>query len=78
MWVLWLLVRFAWWRGGLPWSNEKVGWGGVGGGEWFVHERAKHVCKEAEYAGLKDGLINRVLETRFLGGRHVEKMPNHT
>ena len=44
-------------------------------GEWFVHERAEHVCKEAEDAGLKHftcfvkgRLINQVLETRFPGG----------
>ena len=27
LWVLWLLVKFAWWRGGLPWTDEKVGGG---------------------------------------------------
>ena len=36
------------------------------------------MCKEAEYARLKGGLINRVLRTQFLGGHHVEKMPNQT
>ena len=76
LWVLWPLVRSVWWRGGLLWSDENVGWGGVGWGEWFVHERAEHVCKEAEYAGLKGGLINRVLGTWFLGGYHMEKMPH--
>jgi len=23
----------------------------VGWGEWFVHEKVEHVCKEAEYSG---------------------------
>ena len=47
--------------------------------------RAKHVCKEAEDAGLKHftcfvrgWLINRVFETRFSSGRHVENTPNQT
>ena len=60
-------------------------WGGVGWGEWFVHERVEHVCKEAEDANLKHftcfvkgWLINRVLETRFPDERHLEKTPNQT
>ena len=60
--------------------DEKVAWG-----EWFVHERVEHVCKEVEDAGLKHftcfvkgWLRNRVLETRFLGTHHVEKRPNQT
>ena len=47
--------------------------------------KAEHMCKEAEDAGLKHftyfvrgWLINRVLETRFPGGRHVENMSNQT
>ena len=47
--------------------------------------RAKHVCKEAEDAGLKHftcfvrgWLINRVFETRFSSGRQVENTPNQT
>ena len=35
---------------GLMRRRGGVGWGGVGWGEWFVHERAEHVCKEAEYS----------------------------
>ena len=47
--------------------------------------RAKHMCKKAEDASLKHFtcfvrgcLITQVLETRFLGGHHVENTPNQT
>ena len=49
----------------------------------IIIERAEHVCKEAEDAGLKHftcfvkgRLINRVLETQFPGRCHVEETPN--
>ena len=67
----------------LSFSSLMRRWGGVG--EWFVHDRVEHVCKEAEDAGLKHftcfvkgRLINRVLETQFSSRRHVEKTSNQT
>ena len=72
LWILWLLVRSAWWRRGLPWFNEKAGWGGGNG----LYMRELNMC--VRRLNIHGGLINRVLETRFPGGHHVEKIPHQT
>ena len=53
--------------------DEKVAWG-----EWFVHERVEHVCKEVEDAGLKHFTCFVKGWLRNLGTHHVEKRPNQT